>query len=185
MLNLFDPNVKKVRATHEALVGKRVKARGTYCAVFDNGDSVLKLTTCRASYYMVTDGVAACSGPNFPKLVNDYGEVADDLFLYEVEKLKPARSNSEVCSLARKLAKRWEQSCYAKSFFFRDCKSVVNESNLPIERKQNLIDSFDEMERFVGVFGFDEVSPDICERTIMTRPATGEFVWSDPFFLDY
>ena len=182
MLDLRESRVKEVRKKHEALIGKRVKARGSYCAVFDNGDSVLKLTTCRASYYMVTDGVAACVGPNFPRLVNDYGEVADDLFLYEVEKLKPAKFNSEVCSLARKLAKRWDQS-HSKSSFFNSCRSVVNKSNLPIERKQNLIDSFDEMERFVGLFGFDEVSLDICERNIMTRPVTGEFVWSDPFFM--
>lgn len=72
------------------LAGKALCGQGCYSAVFDNGDSVLKLT-CDHVY---RDFICSCSGsPGVPKLIKDHGFIEDEEFgivhLLEIEKLTP------------------------------------------------------------------------------------------------
>ena len=108
ILKLRDAGVR--RATRlPVLAGLPRIGRGTFAAVYDNGNSVLKLTCDRVHYSMLCDGLAP-RGEHFPKVIRDYGEVGemkgDPLFLVEVEKLTSIhRSSPEARTSARKLIK--------------------------------------------------------------------------------
>ena len=71
--------------------------RGTFCAVYDKGDTVLKLTCDEKAYWFVRDMQDA--GPWFPRLIADHHKVAAmgerDVYLIEVEKLTRIRANSK------------------------------------------------------------------------------------------
>lgn len=91
ILNLKHPGTK-LALRHEVLQGKQMIGRGWFAAVFDNGDTVLKLTCDNVQYGFYTDYFRP-QGEHFPKLVENYGHVGEQyehaLFLVEMEKLTP------------------------------------------------------------------------------------------------
>jgi hypothetical protein len=91
-LQLRDPGVMRA-LRHPALKGLSRLARGAFCAVYDKGNTVLKLT-CDPVSYEFGAGFARPLGDHFPQLVEDFdcvGETraGDPLYLFEVEKLQP------------------------------------------------------------------------------------------------
>ncbi|MFK3740915.1 hypothetical protein [Massilia sp. TN1-12] len=96
-LQLRDAGVMRA-LRHPALRGLPRLARGAFCAVYDKGDTVLKLT-CDPVSYEFGAGFARPLGDHFPQLVDDFdcvGETraGDPLYLFEVEKLQPIRRNT-------------------------------------------------------------------------------------------
>lgn len=92
VLRHSDPGVKSAMR-HPALAGLKTLARGSFCQVYDKGDTVLKLTADHIQYYFSADCYAP-EGPYFPKLIKDHGCVGStkhglDLYLMEMEKLSP------------------------------------------------------------------------------------------------
>lgn len=91
ILQLTDPHVRAA-LRHPALAGKKRIGRGAFCAVYDNGDTVLKLTADAFQYRFYAEPHWFDDSPYFPRLVHDFedvGETADglSLFLVEMEKL--------------------------------------------------------------------------------------------------
>lgn len=91
---------------HEALQGLKMIGRGMFCAVFDKGDTVLKLTADRIQYGFYTDYTAP-TGDHYPRLVQNYGDVGEQyehtLYLVEMEKLDKIGRRADCPDLA------WEQ----------------------------------------------------------------------------
>lgn len=91
---------------HEALKGLPLIGRGMFCAVFDKGETVLKLTADRIQYGFYTDYTAP-TGDHYPRLVENYGEVGEQhehmLYLIEMEKLTKIGRRADCPDLA------WEQ----------------------------------------------------------------------------
>jgi 16S rRNA C1402 N4-methylase RsmH len=108
-LRLSDAGVKAARQ-HEAIIGKKVMARGAFSAVFDNDKTVLKLTLDKHAYSMACDVVMGLKGDHFTRMVYNHGEVGEvwgePLYLFECEKLEKLPKTGELRSLARKIAKR-------------------------------------------------------------------------------
>lgn len=109
VLNLKDPVVKRIRATHPSFANTRMLARGTFCAVFEtsNPDRVLKLTADRSHYAYLTDGLAP-EGPHKPLVLENHGYLDDTLsgaplYLVEVERLRPVTPRTENSRLTRRI----------------------------------------------------------------------------------
>jgi len=102
-LKLKDPGVRAA-LHHPALVGLPRLGRGAFCAVYDNGGTVLKLT-CDPVSYEYAAGHLRPQGEHFPCLVNDWRDIGetsggDALYLFEVEKLQPILRGSP-CEVKR------------------------------------------------------------------------------------
>lgn len=94
LLNLRDPGTRAA-LRHPALAGLKRIARGSFCAVYDKGMTVLKLTRDPVSYEFAAGNMRP-EGLHFPRLIEtwrDVGETSDGdpLYLFEVEKLQPVR----------------------------------------------------------------------------------------------
>lgn len=115
MSNILIHSEAGVRAArrHPALKGLRHLARGTFCSVYDKGDTVLKLTCDRIQYAFSAEGLAP-TGPYFPRLIKDYGLVGETrvglpIYLMEMEKLDKMRgAPAETRKLARELMRETE-----------------------------------------------------------------------------
>ena len=101
---------------HESLQGLPLIGRGMFCAVFDRGDTVLKLTADRIQYHFYTD-YCAPTGDYYPTLVQNHGPVGrqdeTDLYLVEMEKLTKIGLRAECSDRAwiqrRELMKAYER----------------------------------------------------------------------------
>lgn len=111
----FHKGSARLATKHPALQGLRALARGHFCRVYDNGDTVLKLTADPLSYAIYTDGHRP-QGEHFPVLVRDHGEAGAwinpstkksyPLYLVEMEKLQPiSRGPAAIRKLARELCR--------------------------------------------------------------------------------
>jgi len=97
ILQFADHGVRQA-ARHAALKGLPKIARGTFCAVYDKGETVMKMTCDRVQYGFATD-YCAPKGVFFPTMIENHGVIGqtahgDAIYLYETEKLKPARRDS-------------------------------------------------------------------------------------------
>lgn len=166
ILKLRDTNVRQA-LRHPALTGLTRLARGAFCVVYDNGDTVLKLT-CDAKQYGLYADAYSPEGPYFPTLVKSYGDVGETydgltLYLVEMEKLQPVSSgSSELRSLAKKLI--WHidcLNCYGSSPY-KVLNGIVKDEAFP----QDLRDAFDALETFVSNYscGIDFHSENLMRR---------------------
>lgn len=97
VLKLKHPGTKHA-LTHPMLQGKKMIGRGWFCAVFDNGDTVLKLTMDTVQYGFYTDYFRP-QGQHFPTLIENHGVIGEQyessLFLVEMEKLTPLKRKAD------------------------------------------------------------------------------------------
>lgn len=153
-LQLRDPGVMRA-LRHPALKGLPRLARGAFCAVYDKGDTVLKLT-CDPVSYEFAAGFARPLGDHFPQLVDDFDRVGetragDPLYLFEVEKLQPIRretprevklSAGRLCesvdvtwSKYRWSARKGENDCIAS---YRALQEVAADTTVPETMREAL-----------------------------------------------
>lgn len=91
ILNLKHPGTRAA-LLHPALAGLPKIGAGAWCAVFDRGDTVMKLTadSIQAGFY---SDYCRPQGDHFPRLVENHGAIGEqgefDLYLIEMEKLTP------------------------------------------------------------------------------------------------
>jgi len=133
-LKLNDFGTRRALRAH-GLVGKKRIGRGTYCAVYDDGeDAVLKLT---ADYIQLESVQFYLDGVHFPRLMKIIGRVGiqdagnADLYLFQAERLKPT---SKADAPTRKLAKRvidTVQDCLLS----KDAMSVWRSPGAPADRQ--------------------------------------------------
>ena len=114
ILQLRDPGVRRAMQ-HPALTGRKKLARGSFCAVYDAGDTVLKLT-CDAKQYALYADYTAPTGDYFPRLVENHGHIGEtssglSIYLVEMEKLDRVGRDAplETKRLARQLLNSIEE----------------------------------------------------------------------------
>lgn len=121
ILQLTDPGVKDVIARHPALKGKTRIGRGFYSVVFDNGDTVLKLTA-DAHHYDLLQFYADSSC--FPKVVVNHGYVGEQkrgefpLYLLEIEKLVKVPGKTANSKIVHKLCRQASRIMAVKTPIF-------------------------------------------------------------------
>lgn len=191
ILKLTDPGVKHVINSHPALKGKQRIGRGFYSIVFDNGNTVLKLTA-DAHHYDLLQFYA--EGDCFPKVVNNYGYVGNQilgkfpLYLLEIEKLVKVPGKTVNSKIVHKLCRQAARMMAAKTPIFErhadkiDIARIVPETfyqmsedkDLPMQLREGL----EQLGRFA--LDYEGVGMDFHPSNFMQREATGELVLSDP-----
>ncbi len=194
VLSLRDKGVRDVIANHPALQGLTRIGRGTFSAVYDNGDTVIKLTSDAHHYELLTQGYACTD--HFPKLVNDWGDVGvqefgdADLYLIEVEKLSKVGASTDAAKMARKLCALAAKTMKIKSpIFERNAKSIdmsliVPETFFTMARDEKLPDSIRASLEQLASFcmDYDGVAMDFHLANFMVRPGTDTLIFSDPVY---
>ncbi len=175
VLKLNEPRVRHIRTTHPLLRKSKLIARGTFGAVYEskNPDRVLKLTVDVAHRDYLADQVVA--GPHRPVVHEDYEEVGttqagDDLYLFELERLRPLQPRTANVRLARAII-----ACHE-----RDKRLPV----VPLtghNASDELLDFMLRLNWFIANYGH---RPDMHLKNFMERPSDGALVFSDPVF-DY
>jgi hypothetical protein len=179
---------KEVRRAleHAGLQGKEPIGRGRYSLVFDNGDTVLKLTTDRGVLDLQACQENACLPlPTLPKFHRVIGEVGQHagrpLWLFEVERLDKLVSGSaqRKQALAIKRLQHGINGVAIKESFHRvaelTCKLMSEAQTLAREWR----DTFAALSEYAA--GRHHLGCDFHPANFLTRPATGELVLNDPF----
>lgn len=191
ILKLTDPGVKHVINSHPALRGKQRIGRGFYSVVFDNGDTVLKLTA-DAHHYDLLQFYA--EGPHFPKVIVNHGYVGDQkagefpLYLLEIEKLVKVPGKTDNSKIVHKLCRTAARMMAAKTPIFErhadkiDMARIVPETFYQMSEDKDLPTQLREGLEQLGRFALDYegVGMDFHPSNFMQREATGELVLSDP-----
>lgn len=182
----------KLALQHEALAGKSRIGRGKFSAVFDNGDTVLRMTVDPIAYELHTVHFAP-TGPHFCRLVNDYGDIGQmheragghPIYLFETEKLQPVRSNLAARRDMQKILKTSGDVHYDAQRLARANRGSVYSMHLltkmleeGMEIPQSMLEAIDELSSFVG--GYPDASVDFHSGNFMVRPGCGTLVFNDP-----
>lgn len=172
---------------HEKLRGKKRIARGEFSAVYDNGDTILKVTADSTHYELFVGPFAIESSKHTPVIVENHGIIGDQedlpLYLIEVEKLVKVPAGSDAKRLARKII---NQSCEAFSRSVTITKGDQNRASyLTFDAlskedcySQELRDTFREIAMFIA--DFEHANFDLHMGNFMVRPSTGDLVIVDP-----
>lgn len=191
ILKLTDPGVKSVINSHPALKGKERIGRGFYSVVFDNGDTVLKLTA-DAHHYDLLQFYA--EGKSFPAVVQNHGYVGEQqsgnfpLYLLEVEKLVKVPGKTLNSKIVHKLCRTAARMMAVKTPVFErhadkiDMARIVPETFYQMSEDEELPAYVREGLEQLGRFSLDYegVGMDFHPSNFMQREATGELVLSDP-----
>ncbi len=189
VLNLRHHEVRRTRQ-HKALQGLPVMARGVFSAVFDKGDTVLKLTTDPITYALLSDPVLS-RDPHFPKVHKRHGIVGKQgnvfLYLLEMEKLRSISCYKRESRLLEPLLHNYENTTAMHKVFHEgrnwtaedDALWLVREAEAGIYDKgfsRALIKLADFVQNFEAVL-------DLHWGNIMVRPGRKRsVVFSDPVF---
>jgi len=145
ILKLTDPMVKEA-ARHPALDGLKRIGRGAFCAVYDKGDTVVKMT-CDPIQYAFTCDAWSPEGPFFPRLVENHFCIGETwkgvpIYLFEVEKLAPVRRDSpaHIKRLARRLIKATADSMWSQASRHRRGSYVNQKRDASMSALQEVID---------------------------------------------
>ena len=191
ILKLTDPGVKRVINSHPALKGKQRIGRGFYSVVFDNEDTVLKLTA-DAHHYDLLQFYA--EGPHFPKVIVNHGCVGEQkrggfpLYLLEIEKLVKVPGKTDNSRLVYKMCKAASRIMAVKTPVFErhadkiQMARIVPETFYQMAEDKDLPagirDGLEQLGRFS--LDYDGVGMDFHPINFMQRETTGELVLSDP-----
>lgn len=108
VLRLTEPGVKAA-LRHDALKGAKKIGRGMFAAVYEKGDTILKVT-CDANQYAMYRDPHHPDGPYFPVTLKDYGDIGETsdglpIYLVEQERLDKLRGGPiEVYRAAKAVA---------------------------------------------------------------------------------
>lgn len=185
-LNLTDWGTKAALREHRLTTLNRI-GRGSFCAVYDGGDHVKKLTSDAIQYESIRDYL---SGEHFPQLLqNHYHGYAGtqrkedaDLYLFSTEKLLPlAKAPKSVRALAYQLCRKtdeyWISSKSMKQYNLLNF-NYTEQSKETLERlsedgsfPSSLRASFEDLYRLLGDFG-GQPRLDMGRSNLMTRGDT-------------
>jgi len=184
--NLHHWRMRQIRREN-GLCGKKLLGRGLFAAVYDGGDTVLKLTACEKSYYLNRDYWAP-KGVHFPTLVNDFGMVGEyrdtGIYLVEIEKLVKFPRGAVERRLIKKIVDCTESATenhYVKNGWKRMHDARVD-ALWTVAQEDWLPESMREALEGIQTFCFDygDCVPDFHPGNFMMRPGTGDIVFSDP-----
>ncbi|WP_354734515.1 hypothetical protein [Acinetobacter nosocomialis] len=204
ILLMNDPSVIAIRKNHEALKGRKLIASGMFSGIFESGNpnTVLKLTACPASYFLLTDETLKIEDIHSPKLIKNYGQVGEylvgknvkethltkpnrklvPLYLFEVEKLEKigkGENRSLALNLTYELRRRLANLEHGHSVRGATAK-ILTELAKELPQLQNLptvATYIKKLNQFVANYG--DAFYDIHAANLMQRP-DGTVVFSDP-----
>lgn len=184
-LNLSDHGVKTARY-HEAIAGKKVMARGAFSAVFDNGNTVHKLTLDSYAYMLATDGVIGCSGRHFTQVLHNYGEVGEvhgcQLYLFECEKLEKLPKGGPLRAQARRVCRQATTHASNHIRFHGEHEGLtlaIQELSMDEALPESLQEAFADLHKFASNVE-EGWGLDLHSANLMVRPADSTLVISDP-----
>lgn len=164
---------------HPALKSKEIIGRGSFCSVFDNGDTVLKMTTDKHQFDLYTAGL---DNPIFPRLHRNHGEIGTlggaPVYLVEMEKLGEISRDSEQFEFIRAIRKHYAQvfPCHDENYTEAHCSAealirLVDQESFAFRLKSGILDLAEFM---VG----RNCVADFHHRNFMTRGS--QIVFNDP-----
>lgn len=178
---VLDMRRKGARAlmNHPALKDKEIIGRGSFCSVFDNGRSVLKMTTDVHQYDLYTAGM---DNPIFPKLHKSYGQIGllgeSPVYLVEMEKLEEIDRDSQAFNFIKKIRHDYAKvfPCHDENYTEAYCSTealirLSEQESFSPRLKSGLLDLADFM---VG----RSCTADFHHRNFMTRGS--QIVFNDP-----
>jgi hypothetical protein len=184
-LRVSDAGIKQARQ-HEAIRGKKIMARGAFSAVFDNGDTVLKLTLDQYAYMLGTDQVIGCHSQHFTRVLHNYGEVGEvdghHVYLFECEKLEKLPKGGEARALARRICKQATTHANTHLRFHRKREGLVlaiEELSMDEVLPESLQEGFADLHKFTSNVE-EGWGLDLHSANLMVRPSNGTLVLSDP-----
>jgi hypothetical protein len=184
-LRTSDAGIKKARM-HPAIAGKKIMARGAFSAVFDNGDTVLKLTLDQYAYMLGTDQVIGCQGRHFTEVSYNYGDVGEvdghAVYLFECEKLEPLPKGGENRALARRICTQATTHANTHLRFHKRREGLtlaLQELSMDEALPESLQEAFADLHKFASNVE-DGWGLDLHSKNLMVRPADGALVISDP-----
>lgn len=191
ILRLDDKGTKKA-LTHPALTGKKRIARGKFSAVYDNGETVLKVTTDSTGYELMK--FYANNNKRFPETITDYGMIGVqklyDLNIYMVEVERLYQINTAPLSsrrLVKRLCKQASNIMATKTPIFEKHENKITMARIVPETLYQMSDDKDftpdmrEALESIASFSmdYDGVGLDFHSANFMVRE-NGELVFSDP-----
>lgn len=199
-MNIFlltDAGVKRA-LQHEALQGLPCIGRGKFSAVFDKGDTVLRMTVDPITYEMHASFVAP-QGPHFCRLVRDYGDIGEmtewngghTIYLFETEKLEPLKGHLPARREAKSVMKAVHEVHGESLRGFRQSASnfdsAVSEKKMHLMQSKaghygfsdSIVDALDALSTFVS--NYETASCDMHSGNFMVRPGCGTLIFNDPF----
>lgn len=204
ILLMNDPSVMAIRKSHKALQGRKLIGSGMFSGIFESGDpnTVLKLTTCAATYQMLTDSTLGIDDIHSPKIIKNYGHVGDymigkniketkitkpvrklvPLYLFEVERLEKiskGNNRSIALNLTFELRNRLAEMKHDESVRGATAKILMEMGqDLPnLKQITTLPAYFEKLNNFVA--NYKNAFYDIHAANLMQR-SDGTIVFSDP-----
>ena len=187
VLDLRLSEVRKVR-NGKHLKGLPLIGRGAFSAVYDKGDTVMKLTTDPVTYALLSDSELSRS-KHFPTVIKRHGIVGKqgDVFLYliELEKLEPIWEYCEEFDSVYGLLERFEST--TTNFKIEGKEWSAADSKKWLERECNIGGYTRSLKRAMAKLGMFvekfEASLDLHAGNLMVRPGSkAAVVFSDPVF---
>lgn len=171
---------------HSDLRGKEVIGRGRYSLVFDNTNTVLKLTVDRDAIDLQRWLDNACQTlhtlPKIHRVVGQLGDYAGrPLWLLEVERLDKLVAGTPQRKQALRL-KRLQHSLNGKAIaesYHRVAELTCRHMSVSDEVDEQWSNTFRLLADYAT--GKHHLGCDFHPANFLTRPATGELVLNDPF----
>jgi hypothetical protein len=183
-LNLSDAGVKAARC-HEAIIGKKVLARGSFSAVFDTGNTVHKLTLDQYAYMLSTDQVIGCSSRHFTQVLFNHGEIGEvdghPLYLFECE-LEKLPKSGPLRALARRVCRQATTHATSHLRFHRKREGLtlaIQELSMDESLPESVQEAFAELHQFASNVE-EGWGLDLHSANLMVRPTDDTLVISDP-----
>lgn len=191
-LQLRNPGVQFARGNNAVLRGKKILGRGMFAAVFEgrSPDTVLKMTTCQYSYWMLNCSCCAVRNPMFPRLIENFGEIGEmklhgisyPIWLYEVERLQKVAPSSPQKRLRRKIIHKVASEALPKSWAVPSefmGQFVFDHLACDEELPEDVRDAMGELADFCS--NYPGARADLAGGNFMQR-SDGQLVINDPVF---
>lgn len=180
---------------HPALRGKERIGRGFFAAVFDNGDTILKLTCDSRAYDFHCDmaGLHIAGNRHFTRVVEDFGDIGEQdgnvIYLMEMEKLEKLQPATPQKKFAKKIERNCAKMLLSKQPAFERLSGRVDRSRIvpetlfqlsenEAEYGESMCNAFERLASFS--MNYEHVCLDIHSGNIMVRPDTGDIILMDP-----
>jgi len=183
MMDMREEHWRLMRA-QLGLENHPIIGKGYFSTVFDNGNTVLKLTADEGAYSFLTNADRTSA---LPKVVNNSGHVGktdgNNLFLLEIEKLEPLPRGGDARRLAARISNAAESYTVLSPKEYSDTpyhlrgvtsikKVAKSIGNKPLLKAAQQIEGFLKWHSTARL--------DLHMRNMMVRPVTGELVIIDP-----
>lgn len=194
ILKLNHPGTRAAMC-HPALRGKKRIGRGFFAAVYDNGDTILKMTCDSRAYEFHCDmgGLHVDGNIHFARVIEDHGCIGHQgdlrINLMEMEKLEKLAPATPQKKFAKKLERHCAKMLMSKQPAFERLHGRVDHSRIvpetlyqlsenEAEYGETMCNAFERLASFS--MNYEHVCLDIHSGNIMVRPGTGDIILMDP-----